>query len=751
MSKQIKKIFAVVLSMLMLLSNSAMVLAQDAGGDVPKEDEKKAAVIKEFGALKDSVSKRSYSESDNSRPKSKKDLKLPEKLAVTLENGDSVKVSVEWDCTKSDDSKSVKFKGEVGKYTFKPSWDKDAYTAKDKKDVPTITVEITAAKKEAKAEDKAADAVDEKTEDKASEQAEEDAEQKDASKTSRAGETITVEAKDLTDIKVGQEVNGSIVYKLSSGKFIDTIVATNFEVSDLPAGLTQAVTRTDDTTVTVSITGTPVAANGKQMSVRATMAADNIDGGVDPIPVTGADTLAVSAVAKGAGAAVSAAPVVSGTTGENTITVAAVTNKETNGQTVEYAISTASTPAPTAGWQDGTTFTGLTANTAYYVFARTKANDNYEAGEVQVSAAIKTAAPATAQAPVIGTQPTSAKYTQNKAAKALTVKASVADGGTLSYQWYTSESGNNSGGTAIQGQTSAAYTPSTATVGKAHYYVVVTNTKDGVTAETASSVATIEVSAPVQAEYPTITKDPKGATYTKGDSAKKLSVTAKVSDGGKLSYQWYKCSEDSNLDGTAIKGATKKEYTPSTVNVGTTYYYVMVTNTKDGTTAETYSDTAKIKVNKAKSAETPKISKQPASATYSRNANAYALKVEASVTDGGKLSYQWYRSSQNSTSGGVLLTGATSSSYTPSTATSGTYYYYVVVTNTKNEVTAKKTSSAAKIVVSQYTSTNTRYNSKSTTSTSAAKTGDTTQIAIYVVLGLAAVGAVIFLIKKKKA
>jgi len=91
-------------------------------------------------------------------------------------------------------------------------------------------------------------------------------------------------------------------------------------------------------------------------------------------------------VNKAAGATVDA-PTVSGTP-TSSITVNAVT-APANGQTVEYAISTTTT-APSDGWQSGTTFGSLTVNATYYVFARSKENDNYNAGAASVSAPITT-------------------------------------------------------------------------------------------------------------------------------------------------------------------------------------------------------------------------------------------------------------------------------------------------------------------------------------------------------------------------
>ncbi|MCL2441455.1 MAG: hypothetical protein FWD14_06920, partial [Treponema sp.] len=52
----------------------------------------------------------------------------------------------------------------------------------------------------------------------------------------------------------------------------------------------------------------------------------------------------------------------------NSITINPVT-APTNGQTIEYARNTVNT-TPVNGWQDSTTFSGLTSNTTYYIFAR---------------------------------------------------------------------------------------------------------------------------------------------------------------------------------------------------------------------------------------------------------------------------------------------------------------------------------------------------------------------------------------------
>jgi len=84
----------------------------------------------------------------------------------------------------------------------------------------------------------------------------------------------------------------------------------------------------------------------------------------------------------------------------NSVTINAVTvQTPAYDQSAEYAISTAASPEPASGWQTGLTFSGLTPNTNYYVFARTKENENCHAGAAQVSAAIKTQAAETIEVP----------------------------------------------------------------------------------------------------------------------------------------------------------------------------------------------------------------------------------------------------------------------------------------------------------------------------------------------------------------
>jgi hypothetical protein len=94
---------------------------------------------------------------------------------------------------------------------------------------------------------------------------------------------------------------------------------------------------------------------------------------------------------------------------------------------------------------------------------------------------------------------------------------------------------------------------------------------------------------------PVINTQPKGDSYEKGKEATALSVMATVTDGGELTYQWY-VSNGADTPGAPLTGKVPNNtsYTPSTDTLGTRWYYVEITNTKDNQTATTVSDKVSI-------------------------------------------------------------------------------------------------------------------------------------------------------------
>ncbi len=106
-----------------------------------------------------------------------------------------------------------------------------------------------------------------------------------------------------------------------------------------------------------------------------------------------------------------------------------------------------------------------------------------------------------------------------------------------------------------------------------------------------------------------------------------------------------------------------------------------------------------VTITKVVPAETPDITTNPAGANYYEGATITALNVEASVTDGGTLSYQWQEQEGENWND---ITNATSDSYTPTVSAIGTYKYRVVVTNTlTGHPAAQATSAVATIVIAE--------------------------------------------------
>ena len=131
-------------------------------------------------------------------------------------------------------------------------------------------------------------------------------------------------------------------------------------------------------------------------------------------------------------------------------------------------------------------------------------------------------------------------------------------------------------------------------------------------------------------EDPTIITQPQDAAYLQHDAAEPLTVKAQVSDGGTLSYQWYRNVDrsDSGPYRKEIEGATGATYTPPTDTLGTIYYSCQVTNTlPTGETAFENSTPAGVTVTEAGTAEY----------IITFDAAGGACSVASAVTAGGKL------------------------------------------------------------------------------------------------------------------
>ena len=105
---------------------------------------------------------------------------------------------------------------------------------------------------------------------------------------------------------------------------------------------------------------------------------------------------------------------------------------------------------------------------------------------------------------------------------------------------------------------------------------------------------------------------------------------------------------------------------------------------------------------KTPNTDTPVISidRQPQSINVTEGSITESLSVEASITQGKSLKYQWYSNATASNKNGSLIQGATNANFTIpndlNTATASHYYYYVVVSANGAE---SKTSDAAVVTL----------------------------------------------------
>lgn len=275
----------------------------------------------------------------------------------------------------------------------------------------------------------------------------------------------------------------------------------------------------------------------------------------------------------------------------------------------------------------------------------------------------------------------------------LSVKASVRDGGSISYQWYRSQSyapdGSIEGMEAIEGATASTYAPDTSTPGFWRYKVVATNELDGGHASAVSNWSAVQASV----EEPVITENfdyneerwfELGATE---DAI--LSIAIEEPASGTITYQWYESAEKPEWSGidamTPIEGATSSQLKIDTTISSDGYYACRVTRTLSGEEASADSNVCRAAVSIPK----PVIYLDPQDASYQAGTDPDPLVVAARAQEGDELSFQWYsceythmRDFEKLFKYYTKIEGADSSSYTPP-ASAVEYLYGCVVTSTR--------------------------------------------------------------------
>lgn len=257
------------------------------------------------------------------------------------------------------------------------------------------------------------------------------------------------------------------------------------------------------------------------------------------------------------------------------------------------------------------------------ITASTPADGDYCAGEASYLLTVTLPA---CQTPTINTQPATATYCAREAITALSVAASVNDGGTLSYQW-------QKGGADISGATNATYTPT----GAGTYTCVVTNTlADHTPASITSSEAVITIN-----PAPSITTQPTSVSVTVSNPA---TLTVEATDA--TAYQWYTCDKNGDTP-IEITGETSNTLTITPDALGTIYYKVVASNTCGNTTSNIVSITA---------TDGPcfEVTKNATTGSITKGTNVDASSY-FNVTAGGKIAFTTSGSSREVTANGVKM------------------------------------------------------------------------------------------------
>jgi len=355
----------------------------------------------------------------------------------------------------------------------------------------------------------------------------------------------------------------------------------------------------------------------------------------------------------------------------------------------------------------------------------TGVNGNQTATDSSTPIAVRITRRVDAQKPLILTLSSNDGYFDDETPEPLIVTYEpITDGGTLSIQWYRSDTDDIEDAEPIDGDlestavTATYVVPAITTEGIYLFYVVLTNENLEATGATQSvtqsETITITISSRVNAEYPTIDVNPAISTeYVLGDTIVPLTLSASLKEEdseGVLSYEWFQSDTDSNTGGTSVSASSASpDFTPEITTAGTYYYYAVVTNTdtsKNGVQeSAVHSNVAIIVMWQYANAAAPTITTEPQDGNHARRFSTVItpLSVSASVNDGGTLSYQWY--SSNAQSEKLIAIGVgTQAAYTPAIDdTNDVYYFLVVVTNTndqaKNVKTAETTSRLVTVTI----------------------------------------------------
>ena len=381
---------------------------------------------------------------------------------------------------------------------------------------------------------------------------------------------------------------------------------------------------------------------------------------------------------------------VSATAGNGEATVSFVAPVNDGGSPITgYTVISSPGGLTASGTGSPITITGLTNGTAY-TFTVKAMNGVGESIASEASSSVTPEAPATvptdAATPRIDTQPADQTVRVGDNRPSLNVAATVNDGGTLSYQWYSISEENTGPSVPTIAQIRALPNNSAVT------------TEGVVTTQSVNSFYIQDETAGIYVFNPKVKQNVRVGdrveinTGTKTTYNGLIQITnAEFTIKGNTGAPVGKETEMSEVGSHQSMLVTIKGVTVSNVNA------TKFNTTKDGITHEVY--LAQYGVSNSGLANGDVIDITGISSLFSSKIQIYPRTTADIVKGNGSgdsTNIQTITSINNPA--GTLLPGATSSTYLAPTNVEGTMYYYVVVRNTNNSVTGNKTATATSTI-----------------------------------------------------
>lgn len=274
------------------------------------------------------------------------------------------------------------------------------------------------------------------------------------------------------------------------------------------------------------------------------------------------------------------------------------------------------------------------------------------------------------------------RVSYNKASeiKALSITAKATEGADIHYLWYKD-------GSAIGAPSKDASTYAPTAFGS--YYCVLYASKGDQTSQPVNSKTIVISESGITAD---VSVTPASA-YT-GETLS-VTVTYNVENANVTAYQWYSTNAVSGAD-EPISGATNNTYTPT--EAGRYYCKATVVSAANAENkvvkaSNTVSVTEKPVDGPAKPT-IDNINGKPAAFDLSvKEGGALELTVSASTTDGGAITYEWYKQGVS----GSIASGATYSKASVTASDAGKYYAKAI--NTLNGQTAERESFVVNVTI----------------------------------------------------